>query len=142
MNNTTKWALVAVTAVLIGTVGFMAGKSKGAGNSAAVQEAAVSFVNALVSGDVDGTYNSASKTYQARNTKEYVQTISETLRSDSPQISNEEVFFGSGDSKNQAIYLNSVGNLPRNDINSSEGNFVIRLVKEDGKWKVDSSQVY
>lgn len=142
MSNSTRWVVVAVAALIIGVGGVLLGKSMATPDSAAVQESAEAFVNSLVSGDVDGTYNNASSTYQARNTKEYVRTISETLRADNPEISNEEVFFGTGDSKDEALYLNTVKNLPRTDINSDEGNFVIRLVKEDGKWKVDSSQVY
>lgn len=141
MSNSTRWVVVAVVAV-VAAGGFILGKSYAKPSEAAVQESANAFVTALISGDVEKTYSSASSSYQARNTKEYVKTVSDTLKADNPIIGNEEVFFGAGTSSNEALYLNSVSNLPRNDINSDEGNFVIRLVKEDGKWKVDSSQVY
>jgi uncharacterized protein YxeA len=142
MNNNTRWVVIAAVAVVIGAAGFVAGKASTAGNTASVQESAEAFVSSLVSGDVDATYDQASKAYQARNTKEYVKSVADSLKSDNPVIENEEVFFGSGDQKDQAIYLNTVDNLPRSDINSTKGNFVIRLVKEGGEWKVDSSQVY
>ena len=142
MSNSTRWVVVAVVALIIGAAGFAFGKSFTKPNEAAVKESANAFVTALISGDVDTTYASASSSYQARNTKDYVKTVANSLKADNPAISNEEVFFGAGASSNQALYLNSVSNLPRNDINSDEGNFVIRLVKEGGEWKVDSSQVY
>ena len=103
---------------------------------------AVGFVNALVKGDVDATYEFGSTAYQARNTKDRVKTISDSLKSENAQISDEEIFFGKDQATNQAIYLSSVSNLPPNSYNRTTGNFVIRMVVEEGKWKVDSSQIY
>lgn len=106
------------------------------------KQTAVDFINALVKGNVDNTYTLATTAYQAKNTKERVKAISDSLKSNNPIIADEEIFFGKDQATNKAIYLSSVSNLPQNSYDRTTGNFVIRLVVEDGAWKVDSSQVY
>lgn len=133
--------IVIVVAVFIG---YRLGIKKNTiqDSDAKAKQAAVGFVGAITKGDVDATYALGSKSYQAKNTKERVKDIADTLKSDNPQIADEEIFFGKDQTTNQAIYLSSINNLPPNSYNRTTGNFVIRLVVEDGQWKVDSAQVY
>lgn len=136
--------IAVVVLVVTGLVAYKYGTKQGVveNSDATAKSAAADFVDALVKGDVDKTYSLGSTAYQARNTKERVKSIADSLKSDSPQVSDEEMFFGKDQATNQAIYLSSVSNLPPNSYNRTTGNFVIRLVVEDGTWKVDSSQVY
>jgi|GEM_PF-3886252 len=135
---------VAVLIAVTGIVSYRFGVSKVVveNSDATAKKAASSFVDALVKGDIDKTYAYGTTAYQARNTKERIKTISDSLKSDKPQVSDEEIFFGKDQATNQAIYLSSVSNLPPNSYNRTTGNFVVRLVVQDGTWKVDSSQVY
>lgn len=137
-------AIVVIVFVVTGLVGYKFGTKKVVieNSDTKAKTAAAEFVDALVAGNVDKTYQLGSTAYQARNTKERVKTIADSLKSENPQVSDEEIFFGKDQATNQAIYLSSVSNLPPNSYNRTTGNFVIRLVVEDGAWKVDSSQVY
>lgn len=136
--------IVLVVVVVTGLVAYNYGSNKMVvrNSDQKARKAASSFIEALVKGDVEETYKLGSTSYQAKNTKERVKAISDSLKTDKPQISEEEIFFGQDQASNSAIYLSSVGNLPPNSFDRTTGNFVIRLVVEDGKWKVDSSQVY
>lgn len=137
-------AIAIVVVILVGLVGYKYGTKKVVieNSDANAKQAAVGFVNALVDGDVDKTYSLGSTAYQAKNTKDHVKSVSDTLKSDDPEFSDEEIFFGKDQTTNQALYLASVSNLPSNAYGRTTGNFVIRLVVQDGAWKVDSSQVY
>ncbi len=136
--------IAVVVLILTGVVSYKYGTKKVVveNSDGVAKQAAADFVDALVKGDVDKTYEFGTTAYQAKNTKERVKAISDSLKSDQPQISNEEIFFGKDQATNQAIYLSSVGNLPANTYGRTTGNFVIRLVVQNGTWKVDSSQVF
>ena len=143
MEKIKAWSVVVVVALVVGLVGFFIGKNTSSSlDTSGVKTSANSFVNDLVKGNVDGTYSRGSTNYQAKNTKDYVKTVSDSLKSKNPIIKDEQIFFGTGETKNEALYLNTVENLPRTDVNSTKGSFVIRLIKEGDSWKVDSSQVY
>jgi hypothetical protein len=136
--------IVVVLLAVTGIASYNYGASKVTvdGSDGKASAAASAFIDALVKGDVDQTYDLGTTAYQAKNSKERIKAISTSLKTDKPQISEEEVFFGKDQATNKAIYLSTVGNLPPNSFNRTTGNFVIRLVVQDGKWKVDSSQVY
>lgn len=143
MQKGVQWAIVVVILLVVGLAGFMIGRmGGGGGNVADINSQGAEFIQALVSGDVDKTYELGSSDYQANNTAEYIATVSETLGSDSPEVNKEEVFFGAGDAKDHAIYLAEVDNLARNDVGSTTGNFVLRFIKEGNQLKVDSAQIY
>jgi hypothetical protein len=136
--------IAVVVLVLVGVVSYKYGTKKVVveNSDGVAKQAAAEFVDALVKGEVDETYELGSTAYQAKNSKERVKEISDSLKSDKPQVADEEIFFGKDQATNQAIYLSSVSNLPANSYGRTTGNFVIRLVVQDGTWKVDSSQVF
>lgn len=136
--------IIAVIVVVTGIVAYNYGSNRVVvrNSDQKAKQAASGFIDALVKGNVDETYSFGSTAYQAKNTKERVKAISDSLKSDKPQVAEEEIFFGQDEASNSAIYLSSVSNLPPNSFDRTTGNFVVRLTVEGGKWKVDSLQVY
>ncbi len=136
--------LIMVVVLVIGLIGgYFINNLRGNGNNGKdVKDVSSKFIQSITKGDIDGTYAAGSAVYQARNSKDYIKKVSESVKSDTVKIDAEEVYFGSGDNSKEAIYLATANNLPKNSLGNTFGNFVIRLVQEDGTWKVDSSQVY
>jgi hypothetical protein len=131
-----------VVMVVAGTVGYSIGRMRGnQTDSKSVAEVSQSFIKTLSKGEVDETYEYISETFQARNGKSHIEGIAKNIKTDNPNIVDEEVFIGRGPSENDAIYLSTVTNLPEKN-NSTKGSFIIRLVNESGSWKVDSAQIY
>lgn len=135
--------IIGVTLLLIaGITGYFVGKSDSRQTSATdIATVSESFIVSLTKGDIDSTYGKISTSFQARNGKGYIEDVAKSVKTDSPNITEQEVFVGSGLTKNDAIYLATVTNLPKQD-DSTSGSFIIRLVNEEGKWKVDSAQIY
>src|SRR5574338_332792 len=131
-------AVVLLIGIVVGYFGAtLIGPSRNGNN---IKSVADNYITALTKGDVDASYKLTSTVFQGRNTKDFVKQISETVRTDNPKFSDVKVFFGSDDQKDQAIYLATVDNLPKSALGRTSGNFVVRLVKEGGSWKIDSSQ--
>lgn len=105
------------------------------------RETAAAFITAITSGEVASAYEYGTSFYKSKNTPQTIETFSDSVRSDNIKISNEELYMGVNDASNQAIYLAFIENLPPSSIGSTTGTFVVRLAKEDGKWKVDSMEV-
>lgn len=142
MNNKVRIIIGVIVVLFIAIAGYLIGSSgKSSGGENEITEVSQSFIKSITKGDVDGTYNYISEAFQARNGKEYIEGVSNSVKTDSPVITEEEVFIGSGDTRNDAIYLTTVTNLPKKD-NSTTGSFIIRLVLESGEWKIDSAQIY
>ncbi len=136
--------IVGIVALIIaGATGYLIGSAggSGGGNSEQVIQSSQSFIKALAKGNVDEIHGYISETFQARNGKSHIEEIAKSVKSDNPAIADEEVFLGDDSTANEAIYLSTVNNLPEKN-NSTKGNFIIRLVKESGNWKIDSAQIY
>lgn len=145
-ENLIKIAAVLVVLGLVFTGGYMVkGRSADRNLVAVTSEAdkaakvSKSFITALTTGEVTEAYGVTTTAYKAKNSRERVEAIGKTLRSDSPIIKDEEVYTGP---QNKAIYLATVDNLPANEFGRTTGNFVINLQFDGGEWKIDSSQTY
>lgn len=133
--------IVVVAMIVAGLGGYAIGRIGSSDGAGDVTQVSQSFIESLAEGDVESTYSYISESFQARNGKDYIEGIAKSVKTDNLDISEEEVFVGSGDTKNDAIYLNTVENLPEKDGNT-KGSFIIRLVNESGEWKVDSAQIF
>ncbi len=130
---------------LVGFVGYQLGVSntEKATNSKTAKTVAAGFIASLTSGDVAQARAAGSSYYRAQNTVDALQAASDKLASDNIKISEEEIYFGRDTVSGQAIYTAKVDNLPASEkTGSTAGDFVVRMVYEDGFWKVDSLKVY
>ncbi len=105
------------------------------------KEVAASFVVAMTTAELAQAYDYGSVSYKSKNTPENVEKFSDTIRSDDAKISSEEFYIGTSDAAKSAIYLATVDNLPPGSTGSTTGKFIVRLVNENGAWKVDSLEV-
>lgn len=144
--NTKRILTIIATVATLALVGFgiyqLTG-SRTASDPSAKQpkEVAAKFVVALTTADLAQAYDYGSAFYKAKNTPASVEKFSDTVRSDDAKISGEELYLGTNDAKDKAIYLALVDNLPPSSTGSTSGSFIVRLVNEDGGWKVDSLEV-
>ena len=145
-NNIIKVAAVLVVVGLIFTAGYVT-KGRSADDSlvattAQGQEAAKvskQFIEGLTTGDTNAAYGLTTTAYKAKNSRDRVEAIGRTLKTESQIVKDEEVYTGP---EGKAIYLATVDNLPANEFGRTTGNFVINLVNDAGGWKIDSSQTY
>lgn len=153
MNTTAKRIIGIVAIVAIGALAcsfsYQAG-SKSATQRAAVQaasaqqakEVASNFITAITAGRATQALSYGSAFYKTKNTTEDLQAVSDKIATDNVKIVQAELYPGQGDVTGQAIYLASVDNLPKSSVTgTTTGSFVVRLVFEDGIWRVDSMQV-
>ena len=126
--------------VLLGTQ--VSKKDKPINNTAEIASVPLAYINGLTSGSPEKAYELSSEVLKGRNSIEVIREISKTVKSDKAEIVNPELYINSEADSNSAIYFANVKNLPKSAMGRTEAAFVIRLVKEDGVWKVDSSQVY
>jgi hypothetical protein len=105
------------------------------------KEVAAKFVVAMTTSELAQAYDYGSAFYKAKNTPESIEKFSDTIRSDDAKISGEELYKGVNDASDKAIYLALVDNLPPSSTGITSANFIVRLVNEDGGWKVDSLEV-
>lgn len=144
--NTKRIVIIAATVVVLALAGFGIYKlanSSSKTDLAAKQpkEVAANFVVAMTTAELAQAYDYGSAFYKAKNTPESVEKFSDTVRSDDAKISGEELYMGTNDASDKAIYLALVDNLPPSSTGSTSANFIVRLVNEDGGWKVDSLEV-
>ncbi len=137
-------AVSIVTVLVLAAVGFgvyqLVTKQKAA-TTPQPKEAAAEFIVALTNAEAAKAYELGSTFYKSKNSPEDVTKFAESIQSDNVTVSNEELYMGTGDDTNKAIYLAYAENLPPNQAGSTSGTFVARLVQEDGVWKVDSLEV-
>lgn len=148
MNTNLKRILgiIAVLALLalVGFFGYQMGAKSAnhASSSKQAKEVAASYITAITSGEITRAYGYGSAFYKAKNKPADLQSVADKLASEDIKIANEEFYLGTDGVSGQAIYLALVDNLPRSaKTGSTSGNFVVRLVLENGVWRVDSMQV-
>lgn len=137
-------ALAALAAlVLVGFGIYKVATSSTQSDTSAKQpkEVAANFVIAITSSELAQAYEYGSAFYKAKNTPASVEKFSDSIRSDDAKISGEELYLGKNDASDKAIYLALVDNLPPSSTGSTSANFIVRLVNENGGWKVDSLEV-
>ena len=147
MNQMNKMRVLisVVVLVIMAGFGFLIGSKAndgGASKTAELQGVSTAYISALTSGDADKAYDLSSEVMQGRNKIQSVKEFSDRVKSDKAEIKNPELYIKSDKKANQAIYLATVTNLPKSEMGRTEANFVIRLIYEDGSWKIDSSQMY
>lgn len=147
MNSSVKKGIITATVLaLVFAAGYAlravtapGGEQANAKTSSEVSTVSGEFIKAITSGNIDAAYSGATSSYKSRNSRDRVQTLSDTLKTTSPIVVNEEVYAGPAD---KAIYVATINNLPANQFGRTSGNFVINLVHLSTGWKVDSIQVY
>lgn len=143
--STKKTLIIATTVVLLGllSVGIYYAATKSTTTTAREQpkEVGAAFILALTNAELSKTREFGSSFYKSKNTLDNIEKFSDSVRSDDVKISNEELYLGTGDDRNKAIYLALADGLPPSSSGSKSGTFVVRLVNEDGLWKVDSLEV-
>ncbi len=99
------------------------------------------FVTAITQGQDDKVYSLGTERYKAVNTREAIKSFSATVISDNVRILNEAVQYDHSQVSSQAVYSATVDNLPPSRTGSLRGTFVVRMVYEQGAWRVDSLKV-
>ena len=133
-------ALVLLTAFVAYQLGVKNTRAVESTNSA--QETAASFVNSMAAGQISEAYAYGSELYKANNTPDSVKAFSKSVASDGDKLSEEEVYIGRNKAAGQAIYSAKAENLPPSSTTgSTTGTIVVRMVYENGAWKVDSLEV-
>lgn len=145
MNTKRILTILATVAVLslvgFGIYRFTSSRTESDPSANQPKEVAAKFVVAMTTAELAQAYDYGSAFYKAKNTPETVEKFSDTIRSDDAKISGEELYKGVNDASDKAIYLALVDNLPPSSTGSTSANFIVRLVNEDGGWKVDSLEV-
>ncbi len=137
--------IAAVALVLLtGFIGYQLGlrSAEQASSSKDAKAVAAGFVTAMTSGQVSQAYEYGSAFYKSKNTQASIQDVSDKLTADGVKISNEEFYLGRDSVSGQAFYLALVDNLPPSTTTGkTTANFIVKLVFEEGVWRVDSLQV-
>ena len=137
--------IAAVALVLLtGFVGYQLGvrSAEQASSSKDAKAVAAGFVTALTAGQVSQAYEYGSAFYKSKNTQASIQAVSDKLTTDNVKISDEEFYLGRDSVSGQAFYLALVDNLPESTVTGkTSANFIVKLVFEEGVWRVDSLQV-
>lgn len=146
MNTRRIVGIVAAVALVLltGFIGYQIGLrgSEKANSSKDAKAIAAGFVTAMTRGQVSQAYELGSAFYKSKNTPESIQAVSEKISTEDVKISNEEFYLGRGSVSGQAFYLALVDNLPPSTTTGkTNANFIVKLVFEDGVWRVDSLQV-
>lgn len=136
MNVKKTIGLVVLVAAVF-AVGFFARPEYDSYHQHQVKVAAKDFVGDLVAGNNAGAYALASSNVKTKQTVDQFSTSMGDLKSSSPQYSNEGVAIG----KTSASYVVTVNNLPADGVGSTNGTFQLGLIKQNGKWVVDSVNV-
>jgi len=144
--NTKRILIILATIITLSLVGFgiyrfTASNTQSSTVAKQPKEVAANFVVAMTTAELAQAYDYGSAFYKAKNTPESVEKFSDTIRSDDAKISGEELYLGTNDASDKAIYLALVDNLPPSSTGSTSANFIVRLVNEDGGWRVDSLEV-
>jgi hypothetical protein len=136
MKLTKILGLVALVVVAF-FVGFFARPEYNSYHQHQVTSVAKSFVADLVAGNNAAAYAMTSSALQQKQTQDQFSQALGNLKSSNPQYSNENVVVN----KAGAGYTVTVGNLPADGVGSTNGIFQLTLVKQSGKWVVDTANV-
>jgi Tfp pilus assembly protein PilE len=129
--------VVAAAVVAAFVVGFVTYPQYQHYHQRQVIDASKLFVGDLVAGNNAAAYALSSSNIQSKQTADQFNASMGDLKSSEPQYSGEEVALG----KTNATYSVTVNNLPADGVGSTNGTFQLGLVKQSGKWVVDSVSV-
>lgn len=130
-----KYVIFTVIVLIAITFGWFANSSYTNMQKKNVTNAAKSFASAVFKGDDQTAYNLTSKEYRNKVSLQDFKKSFEGSRTDNP-IFDKEALIDNGKKKTVSYLVN---NLEKNDEGSTTGLFTIAMIKESGKWKVNSA---
>lgn len=146
MNTRRIIGIIAAAALVLltGFIGYQLGlrSVEQTSSSNEARSVAAGFVTAITNSQVSQAYDYGSAYYKSKNTQASIQAVSDKLTTENVKISNEEFYLGRDSVAGQGFYLALVENLPPSTTTGkTTANFIVKLIFEEGVWRVDSLQV-